>query len=29
MARAEIFYDEHLTLEGRARYYDGAGALRT
>jgi glucose-6-phosphate 1-dehydrogenase len=28
VARVEIFYDESLALEGRARYYDGAGALR-
>ena len=26
--RVEIVYDEDLTLEGRAGYYDGAGALR-
>lgn len=26
--KVEIVYDEDLTLEGRARYYDGAGALR-
>lgn len=26
--KVEIFYDEDLTLEGRARYYDKAGALR-
>lgn len=25
--RVEIVYDEHLALEGRAGYYDGAGAL--
>ncbi len=25
--RVDIFYDEDLALEGRARYYDGAGAL--
>jgi glucose-6-phosphate 1-dehydrogenase len=28
VAKVEIFYDESLALEGRARYYDGAGALR-
>ncbi|MFD1213046.1 glucose-6-phosphate dehydrogenase [Arthrobacter sp. GCM10027362] len=28
VAKVEIFYDESLTLEGRARYYDHAGALR-
>ncbi len=28
VAKMEIFYDESLALEGRARYYDGAGALR-
>ncbi|MET3948604.1 glucose-6-phosphate 1-dehydrogenase [Arthrobacter sp. UYCu512] len=26
--RVEIVFDEDLALEGRARYYDGAGALR-
>lgn len=26
--RVEIVYDENLALENRARYYDGAGALR-
>ncbi|NUT70226.1 glucose-6-phosphate dehydrogenase [Pseudarthrobacter sp. C4D7] len=26
--KVEIFFDEDLALEGRARYYDGAGALR-
>ena len=26
--KVEIFYDESLALEGRARYYDKAGALR-
>lgn len=26
--RVEIFYDEDLALEGRAGYYDGAGALK-
>ena len=26
--RVEIIFDEDLALEGRARYYDGAGALR-
>lgn len=26
--KMEIFYDEELALEGRAGYYDGAGALR-
>lgn len=25
--RVDVFYDEDLALEGRARYYDGAGAL--
>jgi glucose-6-phosphate 1-dehydrogenase len=28
VARVEISWDETLTLEGRASYYDGAGALR-
>lgn len=28
IAKVEIFYDEDLTLEGRAGYYDKAGALR-
>ncbi|NKX49939.1 glucose-6-phosphate dehydrogenase [Arthrobacter deserti] len=28
VAKVEIFYDESLALEGRARYYDHAGALR-
>lgn len=28
IAKVELFYDEDLTLEGRARYYDSAGALR-
>ena len=28
IARVEIIFDEDLALEGRARYYDGAGALR-
>ena len=28
VAKVEIFFDESLALEGRARYYDGAGALR-
>ncbi|MGL3806123.1 glucose-6-phosphate dehydrogenase [Paeniglutamicibacter sp. R2-26] len=28
VARIEIFYDEELALEGRAGYYDRAGALR-
>jgi glucose-6-phosphate 1-dehydrogenase len=28
VARVEISWDETLTLEGRAGYYDGAGALR-
>lgn len=28
VAKVEIFYDESLALEGRARYYDRAGALR-
>lgn len=27
IASVDIVYDEQLTLEGRARYYDGAGAL--
>ncbi len=27
VASVDIVYDEQLTLEGRARYYDGAGAL--
>src|SRR5215212_9471314 len=27
VARVDIIYDEQLTLEGRARYYDRAGAL--
>lgn len=27
VANVDIVYDEQLTLEGRARYYDGAGAL--
>ncbi|MFJ5700439.1 glucose-6-phosphate dehydrogenase [Arthrobacter sp. NPDC093139] len=26
--KVEIIFDENLALEGRARYYDGAGALR-
>ncbi len=26
--RVDIVYDENLALEGRARYYDGSGALR-
>ena len=26
--KVEIIFDEDLALEGRARYYDGAGALR-
>ena len=28
IAKVEIVFDEDLALEGRARYYDGAGALR-
>ncbi|MDQ0619341.1 glucose-6-phosphate dehydrogenase [Arthrobacter globiformis] len=28
IAKVEIIFDEDLALEGRARYYDGAGALR-
>ncbi|NKX55318.1 glucose-6-phosphate dehydrogenase [Arthrobacter sp. E918] len=28
VAKVEIYYDESLALEGRARYYDHAGALR-
>ncbi|MET3718539.1 MULTISPECIES: glucose-6-phosphate dehydrogenase [unclassified Arthrobacter] len=28
VAKVEIIFDEDLALEGRARYYDGAGALR-
>ena len=28
IAKVEIIFDENLALEGRARYYDGAGALR-
>lgn len=28
ISKVELFYDEDLTLEGRARYYDSAGALR-
>lgn len=28
VAKVEIIFDEDLTLEGRASYYDGAGALR-
>ncbi|MEO5778471.1 MAG: glucose-6-phosphate dehydrogenase [Arthrobacter oryzae] len=28
IAQVEIIFDEDLALEGRARYYDGAGALR-
>lgn len=28
VAKVEVFYEESLALEGRARYYDHAGALR-